>query len=205
MYNELIQRIINAIDMQCIYAIGTENMLQYKFIPISVKDNYLFVCINSYSDKETINLKIKNYLPYQVKFIQIPDKDFENILEYISQENIETEYDSSIGTICSQMAEPIETKYKIEYISPIISVPIAIIARFIATAILGYLLFPSLIAKPLSPTIIYAYTLYPLCRYNLDIKKAYPTGWSNFFIRLFIGHIIAIPLNFIQTIGSQVQ
>lgn len=94
---------------------------------------------------------------------------------------------------------------EIDYILPILSVPLAIIAGFIVTVILGYLVFPSLIANPISPTIIYAYTLHPLCRYNLNVRKAYPTGWINFFKRLFIGHIIVIPLNFLQMIGTQIQ
>jgi len=94
---------------------------------------------------------------------------------------------------------------EINYILPILSIPLALIAGFITTAILGYLLFPSLVVNPLVPTIIYAYTLHPLCRYNLNTKKAYPQGWIGFFKRLLIGHIIVIPLNVLKMLGSQVQ
>ena len=96
-------------------------------------------------------------------------------------------------------------KNEADYISPILSVSLSIIAGLIVTSILGYSFFPSLIANPISPTIIYAYTLHPLFRYNLNTKKAYPSGWTNFLARLFIGHIIVIPLYFIKMIGAHVQ
>lgn len=55
-------------------------MEQYKFVPISVKDRYLFVAINSISDKDTVNEKLRQTLQYPIKFIQVPDKDLDELI-----------------------------------------------------------------------------------------------------------------------------
>jgi type II secretion system protein E len=59
---------------------------QYKFVPISVKDNFLFVAINSSSDKEVINLKLKEFYPQQVKFIQVPDQDLFDLIKSLKED-----------------------------------------------------------------------------------------------------------------------
>lgn len=61
-------------------------MEQYKFVPISVKDNFLFVAINSSSDKDVINLKLKEFFPQQVKFIQVPDQDLYDLISGLKQD-----------------------------------------------------------------------------------------------------------------------
>lgn len=61
-------------------------MEQYKFVPISVKDNFLFVAINSSSDKEVINLKLKEFYPQQVKFIQVPDQDLFDLIKSLKED-----------------------------------------------------------------------------------------------------------------------
>ncbi len=81
--NELQNRLKNSINKQILNKVDNTLMEQYKFVPISVKDKYLFVAINSTSDKDTINEKIKLTLNYPIKFIQVPDKDLEELIENI--------------------------------------------------------------------------------------------------------------------------
>lgn len=88
-----------------------------------------------------------------------------------------------------------------DYIIPIFSIPIALIAGLMVVSFLGYMFFPSFINKPLIPTLIYAYTLHPLCRYKLNYKKAYPHGWE-IILRLIIAHILVVPLTILGIIGS---
>ena len=45
--NELLNRLKNSVNMQILNKVETTLLEQYKFVPISVKDNYLFVAINS--------------------------------------------------------------------------------------------------------------------------------------------------------------
>ena len=85
--NELLNRIKNSVNFQILNKVETTLLEQYKFVPISVKDNYLFVVINSKSDKDVINLKLKEYFPQQVKFIQVPDQDLFDLISVLKAES----------------------------------------------------------------------------------------------------------------------
>ena len=78
--NELQNRLKNSINKQILNQVDSALMEQYKFVPISVKDRYLFVAINSTSDKDTVNEKLRQTLQYPIKFIQVPDKDLDELI-----------------------------------------------------------------------------------------------------------------------------
>jgi len=78
--NELLNRLKNSVNFQILNKVETLLLEQYNFVPISVKDNFLFVVINSKSDKEVVNLKLKEFFPQQVKFIQVPDQDLYDLI-----------------------------------------------------------------------------------------------------------------------------
>ena len=84
--NELLSRLKNSINSQILHKVNSELLEQYKFVPISVKDNFLFVAINSKSDKEVINLKLKEFYPQQIKFIQVPDQDLSDLIDSLKDE-----------------------------------------------------------------------------------------------------------------------
>ena len=84
--NELLNRLKNSVNTQILNKVENELLEQYKFVPISVKDNFLFVVINSQSDKEVINLKLKEYYPQQVKFIQVPDQDLYDLISTLKDD-----------------------------------------------------------------------------------------------------------------------
>ena len=81
--NELLNRLKNSINMQILNKIDSALLEQYKFVPISVKDNFLFVVINSQTDKNVVNTKLKEYYPQQVKFITVPDNDLIELINGI--------------------------------------------------------------------------------------------------------------------------
>lgn len=85
--NELLNRLKNSINKQILHKVDNELLEQYKFVPISVKDNFLFVAINSSSDKEVINLKLKEFFPQVVKFIQVPDNDLSELITSIKEDS----------------------------------------------------------------------------------------------------------------------
>ena len=84
--NELLNRLKNSINTQILNKVNSTLLEQYKFVPISVKDNFLFVAINSNSDKDVINLKLKEFYPQQIKFIQVPDQDLLDLIENIKSD-----------------------------------------------------------------------------------------------------------------------
>ena len=73
--NEVLNRLKNSVNKQILNKVNSTLLEQYNFVPISVKDKFLFVAINSKSDKDAIIAKIKEIFPFQVKFIQIADND----------------------------------------------------------------------------------------------------------------------------------
>lgn len=83
--SEIVNRLKNSVDFDILNRVDDTQMGQYKFVPISVKDSYLFVAINSKADKSVINVKLKEVFAEQVKFIQIPDKDFEDLLNELKK------------------------------------------------------------------------------------------------------------------------
>ena len=84
--NELLNRLKNSVNFQILNKVNSALLEQYKFVPISVKDNFLFVAINLSSDKEVINHKLKEFYPQQVKFIQVPDQDLYDLIANLKQE-----------------------------------------------------------------------------------------------------------------------
>ena len=86
--NELQNRLKNSINKQILNQVDNALMEQYKFVPISVKDRYLFVAINSTSDKDTVNEKLRQTLQYPIKFIQVPDKDLDELIADIVSTNV---------------------------------------------------------------------------------------------------------------------
>ena len=54
--NELLNRLKNSVNLQILNKVNSTLLEQYKFVPISVKDNFLFVAINSSSDKDVIGI-----------------------------------------------------------------------------------------------------------------------------------------------------
>lgn len=84
--NELLNRLKNSVDLKILNKVESALLEQYKFVPISVKDNFLFVAINSSSDKNVINLKLKEFYPQQVKFIQVPDQDLFDLINVLKED-----------------------------------------------------------------------------------------------------------------------
>lgn len=84
--NELLNRIKNSVNKQILNKVNIELLEQYKFVPISVKDNFLFTAINSTSDKDVINLKLQEIYSQQVKFIQVPDQDLCDLISSIKED-----------------------------------------------------------------------------------------------------------------------
>jgi len=84
--NELLNRLKNSVNLQILNKVEIALMEQSKFVPISVKDSYLFVVINSKSNKDEINTKLKEYFPQQIKFIQVPDPDLFDLIDNLKEE-----------------------------------------------------------------------------------------------------------------------
>ena len=52
--NEVLNRLKNSVNKQILNKVNATLLEQFNFVPISVKDKFLFVAINSKSDKDVI-------------------------------------------------------------------------------------------------------------------------------------------------------
>ena len=78
--NELQNKLKNSINKQILNQVSKTLMEQLKFVPISVKDRYLFVVIEPSSDKNAINEKLKTIYQYPIKFLQVETNDLSDLV-----------------------------------------------------------------------------------------------------------------------------
>lgn len=87
--NALILRLKNSIDKKILDSIDKNLMGQYHFVPISVKDNFLFVAVSKNSNKDDINGLLKKSFPQSIKFMLVGDDDLKELLgSFISNDSI---------------------------------------------------------------------------------------------------------------------
>lgn len=87
--NALILRLKNSIDKELIKKIDTTLMGKLQFIPISVKDNFLYVAVGKSSNKDEINKILKETLKNPIKFMLVGDDDLRELLgDYVSEDNL---------------------------------------------------------------------------------------------------------------------
>jgi len=78
--NEILNRLKNSIDKQILNKVQITQLEQLKFVPISVKDKFLFVAIGSSVDKDALSIKLKGMYPFLIKFISVSDSDLEQLI-----------------------------------------------------------------------------------------------------------------------------
>jgi hypothetical protein len=150
------------------------------------------------------------------KYKIVVEKFFSNYLYYGSEKR----YDLQIDLFCelfkiikkdtikiySQYISENDTVYTddLEIIPPILSVIMSIITSFGIVTLLGYTIFPNMIANPLMPLINYAYIFHPLFRYKLSWSKAYPPNYG-FVARFIVIHLITGILNALANYGNSLS
>ena len=88
-----------------------------------------------------------------------------------------------------------------ETISPILSLILSILASIGIVSLLGYTIFPGLVANPVMPLINYAYIFHPLFRYKLSWSKAYPPNYG-FISRFIVIHLVTGVINALANYGN---
>lgn len=87
--NALILRLKNSIDKKILESIDKNLMGQHNFVPISVKDNFLFVAVSKNSNKDEINSILKKSFQQAIKFMLVGEDDLRELLaSFIPAENL---------------------------------------------------------------------------------------------------------------------
>lgn len=87
--NPLILRLKNSIDKSVLDSIDKNLLGLHLFVPISVKDNFLFVAVCKSSDKDTISRILKKTFSHSIKFVLVGDDDLKSLLSDILPKNTE--------------------------------------------------------------------------------------------------------------------
>lgn len=81
--NELLNRLKDNVDINVLNKVDESLIEEHRFVPINLKDSFLFVVIDSGSDKDFINRRLKEFFPQQVKFIPVPDQDLSDLITMV--------------------------------------------------------------------------------------------------------------------------
>lgn len=78
--NALILRLKNSIDKKILESVDKNLMGLHLFVPISVKDNFLFVAVSKASNKDEINAILKKTFSQSIKFMLVGEDDLKELL-----------------------------------------------------------------------------------------------------------------------------
>ena len=87
--NALILRLKNSIDKKILESVDKNLMGLHLFVPISVKDNFLFVAVSKASNKDEINAILKKTFSQSIKFMLVGEDDLKELLaDFVPVESI---------------------------------------------------------------------------------------------------------------------
>lgn len=117
--NALILRLKNSIDKKILESVDKNLMGLHLFVPISVKDNFLFVAVSKASNKDEVNAILKKSFTQSIKFMLVGEDDLRELLaDFVPAESIKAsaEAPAASSTAFPAKSTPISTeKPKVEH------------------------------------------------------------------------------------------
>ena len=117
--NALILRLKNSIDKKILESVDKNLMGLHLFVPISVKDNFLFVAVSKASNKDEVNAILKKSFTQSIKFMLVGEDDLRELLaDFVPAESIKAsaEAPAASSTASPAKSTPISTeKPKVEH------------------------------------------------------------------------------------------
>ncbi len=107
--NALILRLKNSIDKKILDSIDKNLMGQHQFVPISVKDNFLFVAVSKVSNKDEINTILKKAFDKSIKFMLVGEDDLKELLTSLSIPSGVAQSSIAVSSVSSPQA-PVPAK-----------------------------------------------------------------------------------------------
>lgn len=78
---DVLNKLKNNINRELIVKFDIKLLEQMRFVPVNIKDNFLYVAVNPFADREYITEIVKNgNSVYEAKFIQVSDEDISELL-----------------------------------------------------------------------------------------------------------------------------
>ncbi len=79
--NELLMKLKSSLSPQVVNKVDKAIMESLRFVPVNIKDGFVFVAVDSTTDKNAVAERLKSVFAEQLKFIQIPDSDLPELIE----------------------------------------------------------------------------------------------------------------------------
>lgn len=79
---DVLSKLKDSINKDLIFKFNEDLLEQMKFVPINVKDNFIYVAINPFANKEAISSLFKNDFS-DTKFIQISEEEINDLLSFV--------------------------------------------------------------------------------------------------------------------------
>ena len=111
--NALILRLKNSIDKKILESVDKNLMGLHLFVPISVKDNFLFVAVSKASNKDEVNAILKKSFTQSIKFMLVGEDDLRELLaDFVPAESIKAsaEAPAASSTASPAKSAPISTE-----------------------------------------------------------------------------------------------
>lgn len=112
--NALILRLKNSIDKKILESVDKNLMGLHLFVPISVKDNFLFVAVSKASNKDEINAILKKTFSQSIKFMLVGEDDLKELLaDFVPAESIkaaQAEVKQGAPAISAQSDDVVKSK-----------------------------------------------------------------------------------------------
>ena len=83
--NALILRLKNSIDKNILQNIDNTLMGRHQFVPISVKDNFLFVAVSQATNKDEVSALLKQTINFPIKFMLVGEDDLTELLKDLGE------------------------------------------------------------------------------------------------------------------------
>ncbi len=103
--NALILRLKNSIDKKILESVDKNLMGLHLFVPISVKDNFLFVAVSKASNKDEVNAILKKSFSQSIKFMLVGEDDLKELLaDFVPAGSIKASADTPKNTTATNPA-----------------------------------------------------------------------------------------------------
>ena len=104
---DVLEKLKDSINKDLVSGFDNTLLEQMKFVPINVKNNFIYVAINPFANKEEIISKVKKE-EMEIRFIQITEEEMEDLLSFVTK----NDFNPSRGEkpIDEETKEPLEIK-----------------------------------------------------------------------------------------------
>lgn len=95
---DVLNKLKDSINKELVVKFDKQLLEQMKFVPITVKTNFLYVAVNPFANKDEITTAVTKASGFEARFIQVSDDEIEELLEHIINLQVENNVKEIVKT-----------------------------------------------------------------------------------------------------------